>query len=127
MSKFFNLGRFVVDKAVKALPRSKKVSPTIKSVPRTKLSVKESLKKTKSKEYSRRIDKLETAQKKIKEGKKMMQEGQKTRKKMKDTGTAFTFKGGKSYHSINPAGDVRRYKIKKGVAQWDNIIKKEKQ
>ena len=39
MSKFFNLGRYVVDKAVKALPRSKKVSPTIKSVPRTKLSV----------------------------------------------------------------------------------------
>ena len=47
MSKFFNLGRYVVDKAVRALPRSKKVSPDIKSVPRTKLSIKKSLEKTK--------------------------------------------------------------------------------
>ena len=58
MSKFFNLGRFVVDKAVKALPRSKKVSPTIKSVKPTKLSVKESLKKTRGDEYSKRIKKF---------------------------------------------------------------------
>ena len=44
MSGFFNLGRFVT-KAVKSIPRSKKVSPTIKSVKPTKLSVEESLKK----------------------------------------------------------------------------------
>ena len=38
---------YIIDKAVKSIPRSRKVSPTIKSVPRTKLSVKESLKKLK--------------------------------------------------------------------------------
>ena len=47
MSAFFNLGRLVT-KAVKSIPRSKKVSPTIKSVKPTKLSVEESLKKTRS-------------------------------------------------------------------------------
>ena len=50
---------------IKLLPRSKKVSPDIKSVSPTKLSVKESLKKTKSNEYSRRIDKLTASQKKV--------------------------------------------------------------
>ena len=40
---------------IKAIPRSKKVSPDIKSVKPTKLSVKESLKKTKSDEYYKRI------------------------------------------------------------------------
>ena len=125
MSKFFNLGRFVVDKAVKALPRSKKVSPTIKSVPRTKLSIKESLKKTKSEEYVKRIKKLDKAQDKIKEGKKMMKEGQKERKGMKETGTAFQFKNFKSYHPVAP-GDKSKYKIKKGIAQWENTTKKEK-
>ena len=118
MSKFFNLGRYVVDKAVIALPRSKKVSPDIKSVPRTKLSIKESLKKTKRDEYSKRITKLSEAQKKVSEGKKMMQEGQRTRKGMKDTGTAFKFKGSKSYHALEP-GDKTKYKIKKGIARGD--------
>ena len=55
----------------------------------------------------------------------MMKEGQKIRKGMKETGTAFQFKGRKSYHPVEP-GDKQRYKIKKGVAQWENIIKKEK-
>ena len=83
---------YIIDKAVKAVPRSKKVSPTIKSVPRTKLSVKESLKKTRGDEYYKRIKKLDEGRKKVEEGKKMMKEGQKIRKKMKDTGTAFQFK-----------------------------------
>ena len=48
----------------------------------------------------------------------MMKEGQKERKKMKDTGTAFQFKGSKSYHAIEP-GDAKKYKIKKGVAGGD--------
>ena len=109
MSGFFNLGRFVVDKAIKALPRSKKVSPTIKSVKPTKLSVKESLKKTKTKEYVKRIDKLDAAQKKVSEGKKMMKEGQKERKGMVATGKAFQFKGVKSYHALQP-GDKGKYK-----------------
>jgi hypothetical protein len=115
MSGFFNLGRYVVGKAIKALPRSKKVSPDIKSVKPTKLSVKESLKKTKSDEYYKRIKKLDEGRKKVEEGKKMMKEGQKIRKGMKDTGTAFQFKSSKSYHAIEP-GDAKKYKIKKGIA-----------
>ena len=91
-------------------------SPDIKSVKPTK-DIKGSVERGKSEEYLRRIRKLDKAEKKVATGKKMMQEGQKTRKKMKDTGTAFTFKGGKSYHCINPAGDVRRYKIKKGISE----------
>ena len=91
-------------------------SPDIKSVKPTK-DIKGSVERGKSKEYSRRIDKLDSAERKISEGKKMMKEGQKARKRMKDTGTAFQFKRSKSYHPINPAGDVQRYKIKKGVAQ----------
>ena len=100
---------------IKLLPRSKKVSPDIKSVKPTKLSAKESLKKTRGDEYYRRIKKLEEGQKKVEEGKKMMKEGQKIRKKMKDTGIAFQFKGQKSYHAIDP-GDVKKYNIKDGIA-----------
>ena len=91
-------------------------SPDIKSVKATK-DVKGSVERGKSKEYSRRIDKLHSAERKVSEGKKMMKEGQKARKGMKETGTAFQFKGGKSYHPIDPRGDTKRFKIKKGVAQ----------
>ena len=101
---------------IKLLPRSKKVSPTIKSVKPTK-DIKGSVKRVKSKEYTKRIDKLHAAEKKVREGKKMMQEGQRERKKMQDTGTAFKFKRSKSYHPINPEGDVKKYKIKKGIGQ----------
>ena len=125
MSKFFNLGRYVVDKAVRALPRSKKVSPDIKSVKPTKLSVKESLKKTRGDEYSKRIKKLDEGRKKVEEGRKLMKEGQKIRKGMKETGTAFQFKNQKSYHALQP-GDKKRFNIKKGVAQWENTMQKEK-
>ena len=114
MSKYY-LGKLLT-KAIKALPRSKKVSPTIKFVRPTKLSVPESLKKTRSGEYIKRIRKLSEGQKKISEGKKMMKEGQKIRKGMKDTGTAFQFKGSKDYYVVAP-GDKKKYKIKKGVAQ----------
>ena len=91
-------------------------SPDIKSVPATK-DVKGSVERGKSKEYSRRIDKLHSAERKVTEGKKMMKEGQKARKRMQETGTAFKFKRSKSYHPIDPRGDVQRYKIKKGVAE----------
>ena len=91
-------------------------SPDITSVPATK-KIKGSVERGKSKEYSRRIDKLTAAETKVQTGKKMMKEGQRERKRMQDTGTAFKFKGSKSYHPINPEGDVHRYKIKKGVAQ----------
>jgi len=115
MSKFFNVQKLIT-KAVKALPRSKKVSPTIKSVPRTKLSVKESLEKVKSKEYLKRIHRLDEAEKKVKTGKQMMKEGQKERKKMKDTGTAFQFRDKKSYHPLKP-GEAKKFKVKKGMSQ----------
>ena len=116
MSKYY-LGKLLT-KAIKAIPRSKKVSPTIKSVPPTKLSVKESLKKTKGDEYYKRILKLSEGRDKVEKGRKLMKEGQKIRKKMKDTGTAFQFKNQKSYHAIAP-GDARKYKIKKGIAGGD--------
>ena len=115
MKKFVG---YIVDKVVKATPRSKKVSPDIKSVPRTKLSIKESLKKTKGDEYTKRIKKLRAAQEKVEKGKKMMKERQKIRKGMKNTGTAFQFRSKTSYHAMEP-GDVKKYKIKKGIAGGD--------
>ena len=114
MKKFVG---YIIDKAVRAAPRSKKVSPDIKSVKPTK-DLKGSVERTKSKEFIKRIKKLDKAQDKIKEGKKMMKEGQKERKGMKETGTAFQFKSFKSYHPIAP-GDVKKYKIKKGIARGD--------
>ena len=114
MSKYY-LGKLLTE-AIKAIPRSKKVSPDIKSVPRTKLSIKESLKKTKGDEYYKRIKKLDEGRDKVEKGRKLMKEGQKIRKGMKETGTAFQFKSRKSYHPVEP-GDKQRYKIKKGVAQ----------
>jgi len=116
MSKYF-LGKLLT-KAIKSIPRSKKVSPTIKSVPPTKLSVKESLKKTKGDEYYKRIKKLSEGRDKVEKGRKLMKEGQKIRKGMKETGTAFQFKNQKSYHAVQP-GDKQRYKIKKGIARGD--------
>ena len=118
MSAFFNLGKYVAGKVIKSLPRSKKVSPDIKSVKPTKLSVKESIKKAKGDEYYKRIKKLDEGRKKVSEGKKMMKEGQKIRKKMKDTGKAFQFKTGKSYHAIEP-GEAKKYRIKEGIAGGD--------
>ena len=93
-------------------------SPDIKSVPRTKLSVKKSLEKTKGDEYHKRIVKLDEGRKKVSEGKKMMKEGQKIRKGMKETGTAFQFKTQSGYHAVQP-GDKGKYKIKKGIAGGD--------
>ena len=98
---------YVIDKAVKALPRKKKVSPTIKSVKPTK-DIKGSIKRTKSDVYMKNIKDLDKAEKKIKEGKKMMKEGVKSRKKMTGTGRAFQFKDSKSYHAIRP-GDKKLY------------------
>ena len=123
MSKYY-LGKLLT-KAIKSIPRSKKVSPTIKSVPRTKLSVKESLKKTRGDEYHRRIKKLSEGRDKVEKGRKLMKEGQEIRKRMRDTGIAFQFKGSKGYHTVAP-GDQKKYKIKKGVAQWENTTKREK-
>ena len=101
---------------IKALPRSKKVSPDIKSVKPTK-HLKGSVKRGKSKEYTRRIDKLSDAERKVSEGKKMMKEGQRERKRMQETGTAFKFKHSKRYHALEP-GDKTKYNIdKKGISK----------
>ena len=88
---------------IKLLPRSKKVSPDIKSVKPTK-DIKGSVRRGKTEEYVRRIRKLDKAEKKVATGKKMMQEGQRTRKGMKDTGTAFQFRDKKSYHPLKITG-----------------------
>ena len=90
-------------------------SPDIKSVNPT-TDIKGSVERGKSKEYLRRIQKLDKAQTKVSEGKKMMKEGQRERKRMRDTGTAFSFRNKKTYHAVQP-GDKKRYKIdKKGIS-----------
>ena len=101
---------YIAGKIVKSLPRSKKVSPDIKSVKPTKLSVSESIKKVKSDEYSKRIDLKNEAEKKLKTGKKMMKEGQEERKKLVDTKKAFQFKNIKSYHAVQP-GNPNKIKL----------------
>jgi hypothetical protein len=98
---------YIIDKAVKALPRKKKVSPDIKSVKPTK-DIKGSVERTKTNVFSKNIKDLDKAEKKIKEGKKMMKEGVKSRKQMTGTGRAFQFRGSKSYHAIRP-GDKELY------------------
>ena len=106
---------YVTNKIVQAIPRSKKVSPDIKSVKPTK-DVAGSVKRTKSDEYVKRIRELEGAEKKIKSGKQMIKEGQKSRKKMIDTKRAFQFKHGKSTHAIKP-GDKPEIKYKGNVRE----------
>ena len=101
---------------IKLLPRSKKVSPDIKSVKPTK-DIKGSVERVKSKEYLKRIRKLDEATEKVSKGKKMMKEGQKERKKMRDTGKAFQFKDKKTWHPLKP-GDKKTYKVnKKGISE----------
>ena len=100
---------YIVDKAIKSLPRKKKVSPDIKSVKPTKLKIGESIKKAKQDEFRKRYTALDKAEGKLKTGKQMMREGQKERKKLIDTGRAVQFKHSKSVHAINP-GTKDRFK-----------------
>ena len=58
---------YVIDKAIKAIPRKKKVSPTIKSVKPTK-DIKGSIKRTKRDAFSKNIDDLMKAEKKVNVG-----------------------------------------------------------
>ena len=100
-----------------------KVSPTIKSV---KPNLKKTVKETKSDEFRKRYKALDKSQSKIATGKKMMQEGQRERKKMVDTGRAFQFRHGKSFHAINPGDkDVDKSLIK--VAGTQKKFKKGKE
>ena len=84
---------YIVDKGIKALPRSKKVSPDIKSVKPTK-DIKGSVERVKKGEYFKRIDATTASKEKMDKGKKMMREGQKELRKQIDTGKAFKFKSG---------------------------------
>ena len=95
----------IINKAIKATPRKKKVFPDIKSV---KPNLKKTGTETRSDEYRKRYTALDKAEGKLKTGKKMMKEGQKERKKLVDTGRAFQFKNVKSYHAINP-GEKDKY------------------
>ena len=92
----------IINKVIKSTPRSKKVSPTIKSVKPTKLSIGKSIEKTKADEYRKRYTALDKAEGKLKTGKQMMKEGQKERKKLVDTGRAFRFPNLKSFHAVQP-------------------------
>ena len=92
---------YIANKIVKATPRSKKVAPDIKSIKPTK-DIKGSVKRVKSKEYSKRVDKVLASKDKIDTGKKMMREGQKELKKMVDTKRAFKFKFGTTRQKTFP-------------------------
>ena len=100
---------YIANKVVQATPRSKKVSPDIKSVKPTKLPVSKSIEKAKSDEFRKRYTALDKAEGKLKTGKQMMREGQKERKKLMDTGRAVQFKYTKSVHAVKP-GDKDRFK-----------------
>ncbi len=88
MSGFFNLGRFVT-KAIKKIPRSKKVSPDIKSVKPGSGNIpahvgagktlQDRARIVKTKQKVKIIDRIADAEKKIKEGTKDL-------KKLRETG-----------------------------------------
>ena len=96
---------YIANKIVQSIPKSEKVSPTIKSV---KPNLTKTVKQSKSDEFSKRINLLNKAESKLKTGKEMMKTAQKERKKLVDTGRAFQFKHSKSYHPVNP-GDKTKY------------------
>ena len=89
----------IINKVIKSTPRSKKISPTIKSV---KPNLKKTGKQTRSDEYRKRYTALDKAEGKLKTGKQMMKEGQKERKNLVDTGRAFKFPNLKSFHAVQP-------------------------
>ena len=100
---------YIANKIVKAIPKSQKVAPTIKSVKPTK-DIKGSVKRVYRQEESKRIDKTVASKKKMETGKKMMREGQKELRRQIDTRTAFKFKGGKTGEktfAIKPGENVK--------------------
>jgi hypothetical protein len=99
---------YIANKVVQATPRSKKVSPDIKSVKPTK-DIKGSVDRVKTGEFRKRYKALDKAEDKMKTGKKMMREGQKERKKLVDTGRAVQFKHTKTFSAIKP-GEKDRFK-----------------
>ena len=115
---------YIIDKAVKATPRSKKVSPDIKSVKPTK-DISGSVERVKSAEYSKRIDATTKSKGKIDTGKKMMREGQKELRKMIDTKKAFKFKFGTTREKTFPIEPGRNPKKQhKGLVEESKPQKK---
>jgi hypothetical protein len=104
---------YIADKIIKATPRKKKVSPTIKSVKPTK-DIAGSVEKVKRTEFSKRIDATNKSKGKIDQGKKMMREGQKELKRQVDTGKAFKFKYGTSREKTFPIEPGRNPKKEHG-------------
>ena len=116
---------YIVDKAIQSMPRSKKVSPTIKSVKPTK-DIKGSVERVKRGEYSKRIDATTASKEKMDKGKKMMREGQKELKKQIDTGKAFKFKHGTIRQKTFPIkpGENPKQKYKGLVEERNKASKK---
>ena len=115
---------YIANKIVKATPRSKKVSPTIKSVKPTK-DISGSVERVKRGEYSKRIDQTTASKEKMDKGKKMMREGQKELKKMTDTGIAFKFKYGTTKEKTFPIEPGRNPKKEhKGLVEESKPQKK---
>ena len=109
---------YIANKVVQATPRSKKVSPTIKSVKPTK-DISGSVERVKSKEYTKRIDATDKSKGKIDQGRKMMREGQKELRKMIDTKKAVKFKFGTTKQKTFPIkpGDKPEVKYKGNVRE----------
>ena len=118
-----NFVGYIANKIVQSIPKSEKVSPTIKSV---KPNLKKTVKESKSDEFSKRINLLKKAESKLKTGKEMMKEAQKARKNLVDTGRAFQFKHSKSYHAMNP-GDKEKYAANMKVEGPQKKFKKGKE
>ena len=105
----------IINKAIKATAREKKVSPTIKSVKPTK-DISGSVKRVTQKVTSKRIDDVNKVRNKMKTGKQMMREAQQERKNLVDTGRAFKFRSGKEIYTTIP-GENPKVKFKSTIAK----------
>ena len=105
----------IINKVIKATPRSKKVAPTIKSIKPTK-DISGSVKRVTQKVTSKRIDDVNKVRSKMKTGKQMMKEAQQERKNLVDTGRAFKFKSGKEIYTTVP-GENPKVKFASTIAK----------
>ena len=105
----------IINKVIKATPRSKKVAPTIKSIKPTK-DISGSVKRVTQNVTSKRIDDVNKVRNKMSTGKKMMKEAQQERKNLVDTGRAFKFKSGKEIYTTVP-GENPKVKFASTIAK----------
>jgi hypothetical protein len=103
----------IITKAVKSIPRNKKVSPTIKSVKPTK-DISGSVKRVTQNVTSKRIKDVANVRDKMKTGREMMREAQKERTRLVDTGRAFKFRGGREVYPIT-SGENPKVKFKSTI------------